>query len=116
MSEDLQQLEGGAYEVIRARLEKSAADLRSRLDQLNQERLSVFGGVETKLLATERVATEHNCQPRDLVAIGPNRFLFGYNIQFGLKATTDIKDVFAVYDFNAAQNFFTQVPHRRRPR
>jgi hypothetical protein len=110
MSEDLQQLEGGAYEVIRARLEKSAADLRSRLDQLNQERLSVFGGVETKLLATERVATEHNCQPRDLVAIGPNRFLFGYNIQFGLKATTDIKDVFAVYDFNAAQNFFTQVP------
>lgn len=109
MSEDLKQLEGGAYEVIRARLEKHAADLRSRMDLLNAERLEVFGGMETKLLATERVATEHNCQARDLVAIGPNRFLFGYNIQFGLKQTTDVADVFAVYDFNAETKTFVQV-------
>ncbi|MCF7731823.1 MAG: DNA repair ATPase [Akkermansiaceae bacterium] len=109
MSQDQAQLEGGAYEVIRARLEKSAADLRARLDQLNQERLAVFGGVETKLLATERVATEHNCQARDLVAIGPNRFLFGYNIQFGLKATTDVPDVFSVYDFDPEKNTFKPV-------
>ncbi|MCU0779890.1 MAG: DNA repair ATPase, partial [Akkermansiaceae bacterium] len=104
------QLEGGAYEVIRARMDAAAADLRSRLEQLNQERLAVFGGVETKLLATERVGTEHNCQARDLVAIGPSRFLFGYNIQFGLKATTEITDVFSVYDFNAESNTFAAVP------
>lgn len=110
MSPDQPQLEGGAYEVIRARLEQAAADLRTRLEQLNSERLAVFGGVETKLLATERVATEHNCQACDLVAIGPNRFIFGYNIQFGLKATTDIKDVFSVYDFNADSNTFTPAP------
>jgi len=109
MAEDLKQLEGGAYEVIRARLEKHANDLRERMDRLNAERLDVFGGMETKLLATERVATEHNCQARDLVAIGPNRFLFGYNIQFGLKQTTDVRDVFAVYDFNAETKTFVAV-------
>lgn len=109
MADDLKQLEGGAYEVIRARLEKHANDLRERMDRLNAERLDVFGGMETKLLATERVATEHNCQARDLVAIGPNRFLFGYNIQFGLKQTTDVRDVFAVYDFNADTKTFVAV-------
>ena len=109
MAEDLKQLEGGAYEVIRARLEKHANDLRERMVRLNAERLDVFGGMETKLLATERVATEHNCQARDLVAIGPNRFLFGYNIQFGLKQTTDVRDVFAVYDFNAETKTFVAV-------
>ncbi|WP_367870508.1 DNA repair ATPase [Luteolibacter sp. Populi] len=101
------QLEGGAYEVIRARLDKHAATLRTGLDALNAERLQVFGGIETALLGTERVSTEHNCIARDLVAIGKRRFLFGYNIQFGLKQTTDIKDVFAAYDFNPETRSFT---------
>jgi hypothetical protein len=103
------QLEGGAYEVIRARLDKHAATLRTGLDALNAERLQVFGGVETALLGTERVSTEHNCIARDLVAIGKRRFLFGYNIQFGLKQTTDTKDVFAAYDFNPETRSFTQL-------
>jgi len=103
------QLEGGAYEVIRARLDKHAATLRTGLDALNAERLQVFGGIETALLGTERVSTEHNCVARDLVAIGGHRFLFGYNIQFGLKQTTDIKDVFAAYDFNPETRGFTAV-------
>lgn len=104
------QLEGGAYEVIRARLDKHAATLRAGLDALNAERLQVFGGIQTALLGTERVATEHNCVARDLVTIGKHRFLFGYNIQFGLKQTTDIKDVFAAYDFNPETRGFTAVP------
>ncbi|WP_052573530.1 DNA repair ATPase [Haloferula sp. BvORR071] len=104
------QLEGGAYEVIRARLDKHAATLRTGLDALNSERLQVFGGIETALLGTERVSTEHNCIARDLVAIGKRRFLFGYNIQFGLKQTTDVKDVFAAYDFNPESRSFTQLP------
>ena len=104
------QLEGGAYEVIRARLDKHAATLRSGLDALNTERLDVFGGIQTALLGTERVATEHNCVARDLVAVGKHRFLFGYNIQFGLKQTTDIKDVFAAYDYNPETRGFTALP------
>ncbi|WP_193212919.1 DNA repair ATPase [Luteolibacter marinus] len=104
------QLEGGAYEVIRARLDKHAATLRDGLDALNAERLQVFGGIETALLATERVSTEHNCVARDLVAVGKHRFLFGYNIQFGLKQTTDVADVFAAYDYDPESRTFTGIP------
>ncbi len=104
------QLEGGAYEVIRARLDKHAETLRSGLDALNTERLHVFGGIETALLGTERVSTEHNCAARDLVAIGRRRFLFGYNIQFGLKQTTDIRDVFSAYEYDPETRAFTALP------
>src|SRR5690606_37132621 len=110
MSEESQkpdQLEGGAYEVIRARLDKHAATLRDGLDALNAGRLQVFGGIETALLGTERVSTDHNCVAGDLVAVGKRRFLFGYNIQFGLKHTTDIRDVFAAYDYDPESRAFT---------
>lgn len=111
MAEEVkQQLEGGAYEVIRARLEKGGSDLQARLTALNEQRHEVFGAVETELVSTERISTEHNCVPRDLVAIGHNRFLFGYNIQFGLKATTHIEDVFSVYDFEPESHTFSSVP------
>ncbi|MFC4991524.1 DNA repair ATPase [Rubritalea tangerina] len=106
MSEENKQLEGGAYEVIRARLEKQAVVLRERLESLNVERKAIFGAVESSLIATERVTTEHNCVPRDLIAIGNNRFLFGYNIQFGLKQTTDVEDVFAAYQYDPADHSF----------
>lgn len=97
MSEEKsQQLEGGAYEVIRARLEKGSTELQARMGRLNEQRQEVFGSVETALVSTERVSTEHSCVPRDIIAIGHNRFLFGYNIQFGLKTTTSIEDVFNV--------------------
>ena len=108
--EKADQLEGGAYEVIRARLEEHGSKLRSGMDALNAQRLEVFGGVETALLGTERVSTEHNCVARDLVAVGRRRFLFAYNIQFGLKQTTDVKDVFAAYDYEPETHSFKEVP------
>lgn len=104
-----EQLEGGAYEVIRARLEKGGIELQERLTALNAKRHEVFGAVETELLSTERVSTEHNCVPRDIIAIGRNRFIFGYNIQFGLKNTTEIEDVFSVYDYERETHTFHQV-------
>ena len=91
-----QQLAAGTYEVLRNRLRDAAADLRSRLDRLNEARAEVFGNIETALVATERVTTEHNCVPRDLVSIG-DQFLFGYNVQFGLKTEIALADVFAAY-------------------
>ncbi|WP_411846822.1 DNA repair ATPase [Roseibacillus persicicus] len=103
---DTEQLEGGSYEVIRARLEKHGEDLRRRLGILNEARKEIFGAVETSLVATERVTTEHNCVPRDLIAVGGNRFLFGYNIQFGLKQTTEIADVFAAYEYDPESHVF----------
>ena len=44
------------------------------------------------------MTTEHNCVPRDMIAIG-EQFIFGYNIHFGLRQTTHPNDVFAVYTF-----------------
>jgi len=109
MEEENQQLEGGAYEVIRARLDTQAIELRQKLERLNVERKEIFGAVESSLIATERVTTEHNCVPRDLMAIGANTFLFGYNIQFGLKTTTDINDVFGAYRYDTEAHTFEQI-------
>ncbi|MBA63177.1 MAG: AAA family ATPase [Planctomycetaceae bacterium] len=92
------QLETGTYEIIRNRLKSFAGELRDRLTSLNGARKDVFGSIETTLLGTERVTTEHNCVPRDIIAIG-EQFIFGYNIHFGLRQTTHPNDVFAVYTF-----------------
>ncbi len=92
------ELESSTYEIIRNRLNGFADDLQQRLDQLNASRKEVFGSIDTVLTTTERITTEHNCVPRDMVAIG-RQFIFGYNVQFGLKTETHLGDVFAVYEF-----------------
>ena len=89
-------LAGGTYEILRNRMRESAEELRKRLDLLNAERNEVFGNIETRLVATERVTTEHNCVPRDIVSIGEH-FVFGYNVQFGLKSEIHLPDVFSIY-------------------
>ncbi|MEL6107543.1 MAG: DNA repair ATPase, partial [Planctomycetota bacterium] len=96
------QLAAGTYEVLRTRLRDASNDLRQRLGKLNEARADVFGNIETKLLSTERVTTEHNCVPRDLVSVG-DEFLFGYNVQFGLKTEIGLADVFSVYRFEDNQ-------------
>ncbi|MDB4589526.1 DNA repair ATPase [Verrucomicrobiales bacterium] len=103
-------LESGAYEVIRQRLQAQGDDLRGRLESLNRERQDVFGAIEPSLIATERVTTQHNCVPRDMVAIGQGRFLFGFNVHIGLKSTTAPSDVFAAYHYENATHAFTAVP------
>ncbi len=92
------QLQSGSYEIIRNRLLTHGKDLRQRLDQLNAARKEVFGAIETKLLASERITTDNNCVPRDMVCIG-SKILFGYNVFIGLRSETVLTDVFAVYDW-----------------
>ncbi len=106
------QLESGTYEILRNRLKGHREELRSRLDTLNEARKEVFGSIDLKLLNTERITTEHNCVPRDMVAVG-SRFLFGYNVQFGLKAERHVSDVFAVYEF--ARNDESPEAHGLQP-
>ena len=69
---------------------------RERLSQLNETRREVFGSIPTELIASERITTENNCVARDMVEIGEH-FIFGYNVRVGLRATTNLSDVFAVY-------------------
>ncbi|QDU43415.1 ATPase involved in DNA repair [Symmachiella dynata] len=92
------ELQGGTYEIIRNRLTTHGQDLRARLNQLNEARKTVFGSIDTVLTSTERITTVHNCVPRDMVAAG-QRFLFGYNVHFGLKTERNLSDVFAAYEF-----------------
>ncbi len=92
-------LEGGSYEIIRARLKAQGEELSKRLAKLNDLRRNVFGSIPLSLLRAERITTEHNCVPRDMVPVGKNHFLFGYNVHFGLKSEIRLSDVFAVYEY-----------------
>ncbi|MEV4073188.1 DNA repair ATPase [Nonomuraea fuscirosea] len=92
-------LEAGTYEVLRNRLQAQAKALAAAAEGVNQERLRVFGGTELRLLGTERIRTENNCVPRDIVSLG-DVMLFGYNVFIGLKPETTVADVFAVHRFS----------------
>jgi MoxR-like ATPase len=100
-------LEEGTYEIIRNRLRKQGNELRTRLDTLNHKRREVFGSIETRLLATERITTDNNCVPIDMVPVN-DLFVFGYNVHMGLKTETSISDVFSVYCYQ--NHSFVQQP------
>ena len=89
-------LEGGTYEIIQARLETQKNDLLGRLHKLNEARKEVFGSIETKLIANNRIITENNCVPSDIVTIG-DKCIFGYNVHFGLRTDIKKEDVFSIY-------------------
>ncbi|WP_245712756.1 DNA repair ATPase [Micromonospora nigra] len=91
-------MDAGSYEVLRGRLAAQAAELARRAEALNARRLEVFGSTELRLLSTERIRTEHNCVPRDVVSVG-GLILFGYNVFIGLKPETTIDDVFSLHRF-----------------
>ena len=93
-----QQLDGGTYEIIQNRLLKQKTDLQERLHKLNDARKHVFGTVETKLIANDRINTENNCIARDIVSLG-NIAIFGYNVHFGLRTEITLSDVFSIYEF-----------------
>ena len=92
-------LTGGNYEVLRARLAASGSELAKRADALNTRRKALFGGTEPQLVATERLRTEHNCVPVDIVGVGED-LLVGFNVFLGLKAETKITDVLALHRFS----------------
>ncbi|UAM96917.1 DNA repair ATPase [Polaribacter litorisediminis] len=95
-------LEDGTYEIIQGRLQKQKEALQNRLGQLNQERAKVFGSVETKLIANNRINTENNCIARDIVTIG-DVSIFGYNVHFGLRTEVKLEDVFSIYSYDGTQ-------------
>jgi hypothetical protein len=107
-SSTAQALGSATYEVIRQRLLTQAAALRERMAKLNASRQEVFGAIEFKLLRADRIITAHNCIPRDLVQLDEHRFLFGFNVQFGLKKEIELADVFAIYRWDDAAGAFKE--------
>jgi len=104
-------LAGGSYEVIRARLLSQAEALGSKATDLNERRKKLFGGTELTVIGNERVRTENNCVPRDIVGVG-KYLLFGYNVFIGLKKEMHVADVFSLHKFEkTAEGFdFSEVP------
>lgn len=93
-----EELAGGSYEVIRARLLASANTLADKAEALNRKRREQFGGQELTVLATERFRTTNNCVPRDLVTVG-DHLLVGFNVFMGLKQERAVSDVFSLHKF-----------------
>ncbi|HEY4221352.1 MAG TPA: DNA repair ATPase, partial [Myxococcota bacterium] len=87
---------GGAYDIIKARLDEHGRALQQKIEALNHKRLALFGGSELAVLGNERVRTENNCVPRDILAVG-HELLFGYNVFIGLKKETRVDDVLALH-------------------
>jgi MoxR-like ATPase len=96
--QDERSLEGGSYEVIRRRLLERAAELQTKTDALNQRRKQLFGGGELTLSATERIRTENNCTPRDVVSVD-GQLLVGFQVFIGLKNETRVQDVLGLFTF-----------------
>jgi len=95
----------GNYEIIRARLMAQGRDLATRADTLNKRRQESFGGVEMTVVGNERVRTDNNCVPRDIVSVG-NRLLFGFTVFMGLKQTTTLRDVLSLHRFEKTEQGF----------
>ncbi|GLY70792.1 DNA repair ATPase [Amycolatopsis taiwanensis] len=98
-------LDARTYEVLRQRLAGAAKELARRAEALNTRRLEVFGGTDFRLLGGERIRTDNNCVPRDIVSIpdsdggASGLMLFGYNVFIGLKPETTVDDVFSLHRF-----------------
>lgn len=103
-----EEIEQGAYELLKGRLESQASELKKRVDALNSKRSDLFGGREISVLGTERIRTENNCLPQDLVAVN-GLLLFGYNAQMGMKTLTS-QDMLCLHRFEREGDSFSFPP------
>ena len=86
-----------SYELLKKRLQAQGDVLLAKAQALNAARLEAFGQQDQRLLLRTRARTEHACVPRDLVRIGAERVLLGFNVFLGLRRETGVGDVFALY-------------------
>ena len=102
---------GGAYEIIRNRLNQQGEILAKKLNTLNEQRLATFGSTEMTVIGQTRIRTENNCIPRDILEMG-RYLLFGYNVFVGMKSETAVSDVFSLHEMaQTKEGFeFTQIP------
>ncbi|MCA9793641.1 MAG: DNA repair ATPase, partial [Candidatus Eremiobacteraeota bacterium] len=103
-----QEIEHGAYEILKARLLEQARQLKERTDALNQKRADIFRSEELRIIGNERIRTEHACTPADIVAVQDN-LLFGYNVHMTMKTAVP-RDVFSLHRFEQREDGFDFPP------
>ena len=99
----------GTYELLSARLASHAEELAQRASTLNKSRVDTFGSSRFEIAGAERIRTENNSVPRDMVAVADD-LLFGYNVFIGLKAETAVDDVFSLHHYRAGNDGLTLDP------
>ncbi|WP_418514614.1 DNA repair ATPase [Deinococcus sp. RM] len=87
---------GGSFEVLRRRLDALGAQVRVAAEGLNAARVAEYGDSRLSLLGRAHIRTAQASVGRDLVQVG-DVMLFGFNVTHGLKARTELADVFALY-------------------
>ncbi|MCW4453229.1 DNA repair ATPase [Flavobacterium sp. MXW15] len=102
--------QGGAYEVLRRRLGEQGQRLRQVVEALNAQRLAEFGDSRLEVVGRFRIRTGNNCVGRDIVQIGADQLLFGYNVFIGLKTQTRIEDVFGLYRLVKGEDGYDVAP------
>ncbi len=100
---------GGAYEIIRARLQEQSRLLSDKLNTLNQKRVEVFGSTQMQVMGRTRIRTENNCVPRDIKEFG-EWMLFGYNVFVGMRAEVEVSDVFSLHHIEQTDEGFEYHP------
>lgn len=103
-----EEIEQGAYELLKGRLETQASQLKKLVDALNTRRSELFGGRDITVLGTERIRTENNCLAQDMVAVN-GLLLFGYNAQMGMKTLTSA-DMLCLHRFEMGEGTFDFPP------
>ncbi|GAL04639.1 hypothetical protein JCM19237_1311 [Photobacterium aphoticum] len=101
--------EGGAYEVLKARLSQQGETLKDLSQQFNLKRQQTFGGSEFSLIGKANVQTDARCIPVDMAQVN-GQILFGYHVYVGLKASPALSDVFGVYTLNEADGTYRLDP------
>ncbi|GAB4203914.1 MAG: DNA repair ATPase [Sandaracinaceae bacterium] len=94
----VEQIDQGNYEILRGRLDEQAKALVERTARLDDARKKTFGSSELAVIANERVRTENNCVPRDLVSFR-GTLIMGYKVFLGLRAETQVHDVLSLHRF-----------------
>src|SRR5690606_21179220 len=96
------QLDSGAYEIIRKRLLTQKEALIGKLQSLNNARKEVFNSTKIVFKANARIHTQNNYVAGGSVAID-NSCSFGYNVHFGLRTEINLEVVFSIYHFDTNQ-------------
>jgi len=89
-------LDSGSYEVLRDRLVQAAGRLEEQARGLDARRRELFGSQELTVIGTERIRTENNCTPVDVVSLG-DRLLIGYEVHLGLRQSLRPEEVLTLY-------------------
>ncbi|MFF0559467.1 DNA repair ATPase [Streptomyces sp. NPDC004266] len=86
------------YTVLRDRLAARAAELAGRAGALDEERTAAFGSGELALTGTRRVDTARACAPQDVVAVGDDLLLLGFQPSGPGLSEVSVADVLTLHD------------------